>query len=363
MKINKKVLIPLFATAMGLSAVGGISGAVAWYQYNSRVTASYIGASVADTGVLQIGTKATEQSAIAWGRDVNFDKSNLVPATFGAMGENNALPSNAYAYPEAGCGEGYTGHSVTDHTALEGWASAEKGKHYAQFKFYLRAYETDPAVSGGYKLVARKVYLTDLILKTVTSQKSAEEALRVHIKAGNSNFLISNTEHSSSSPLDLYGGLDLDKNGHNDKYHATAFNDNLASYGNHPADREGNIPGTDPAEPLANSPFYDGEEMIYGVYGQTQVTSGKSGILAQRDTDGKIKASDASKALFTTSTDEANPVEVTVTVWLEGWELLKPSANGDAAVLWNPEYNAGCDLQVGLRFDTGIFREADLNQQ
>ena len=57
MKINKKILIPVFATAMGLSAIGGISGAVAWYQYNTKVTGSWMGVSTADGGVLQTGAR------------------------------------------------------------------------------------------------------------------------------------------------------------------------------------------------------------------------------------------------------------------------------------------------------------------
>ena len=91
MKFNKKVLIPVCATAMGLSAIGGIAGAVAWYQYNSKVSASFVGASVADTGVLQIGHKENANSDISWGRDfyAGDDAAKLVPVTFGALEAGN----------------------------------------------------------------------------------------------------------------------------------------------------------------------------------------------------------------------------------------------------------------------------------
>ena len=107
MKFNKKVFIPVLATAMGLSVIGGIAGAVAWYQYNSKVSTSFAGASVADTGVLQIGTyqpvfdqngdpvyvdpsaqNPVQQTELVWGRDIvqpNIDR--LVPVTFGDMVE------------------------------------------------------------------------------------------------------------------------------------------------------------------------------------------------------------------------------------------------------------------------------------
>ena len=141
MKINKKVLVPVFATAMGLSVIGGITGAVAWYQYNSKVSTSFVGTSVADTGVLQLGRKELvvddngdavdadsdghQDETIVWGRE--FTKGNaehLIPVTFGAceermddvLDENGdptgeqvkhyILPHTAYSYPVSVCGEG-----------------------------------------------------------------------------------------------------------------------------------------------------------------------------------------------------------------------------------------------------------------
>ena len=120
MKMNKKIIIPLFSTIAGLSLIGGTSGAVAWYQYNTRVTTSFVGTSVADSGVLQIGYKAEGSSSIAWGRD-NYETGStndnkLEPVTFGALGTGNALPSTAYANPEAGKG------------LYSQWVAATKGK-------------------------------------------------------------------------------------------------------------------------------------------------------------------------------------------------------------------------------------------
>ena len=70
--MNKKIIIPLFSTIAGLSLIGGTSGAVAWYQYNTRVTTSFVGTSVADSGILQIGYKANSTSPISWGRDKQY---------------------------------------------------------------------------------------------------------------------------------------------------------------------------------------------------------------------------------------------------------------------------------------------------
>ena len=99
MKINKKILIPVFATAMGLSALGGISGAVAWYQFNTKVEASFVGASVADGGSLLI----SKDNGTSWDRSIVFAdqaaNKKLHPCTFGAMTATGALPSNAYKHP------------------------------------------------------------------------------------------------------------------------------------------------------------------------------------------------------------------------------------------------------------------------
>ena len=65
-----------------------------------------------------------------------------------------------------------------------------------------------------------------------------------------------------------------------------------------------------------------------------------------------------SNRIFKTSASGA--VKVTVTVWLEGWEALKINAT-DSSNVWNPKFSAGTDVQLGLQFDTGIFRGADLN--
>ena len=57
MKINKKIIVPFLSTVVGLSLAGGLGGAFAWYQFNSQVRTGFIGTSVADTGLIQIGYK------------------------------------------------------------------------------------------------------------------------------------------------------------------------------------------------------------------------------------------------------------------------------------------------------------------
>lgn len=363
MKTSKKIIIPFFSTVVGLSLAAGIGGAFAWYQYNSQATASFLGSSVADAGVLQIGWKTIDNNGtpddtsddvevMHWGRDFvqTGDAAKLVPVTFGQMGENNALPAKAYAYPEAGCGTGYEGR----------WVEAEKGKHYAQFEIYIRALapkkdaagNAEKQINPGYELVERNVFLSDFVCESVENDKVADEALRIHIgTVSQGNTLLSKKAHGTGSELALYGPLDLDNSGETDKAVETAFK-SLEDYGTYDDD-------DDPSTPDV-ARYTAGDEIVYGNPGDKQATKALSDVKTVRDSEGKMPSSTdpkfANKILTTSALDS---VKLTITVWLEGWEYLKTSASEEKQI-WNPNYSADTEVRVGLQFDSGIFRGEDL---
>ena len=362
MKTSKKIIIPFFSTVVGLSLAAGIGGAFAWYQYNSQATASFLGTSVADTGVLQVGWKTMEDTdhdsstpdveVMHWGRDFvqTGAAANLVPVTFGQMGENNALPQKAYAYPEAGCGSGYEGR----------WVEAKKGEQYAQFEIYLRALapkegaegNSEKQIPAGYELVERNVFISDWVCKSLTNNKVADDALRIHLgTVSQGNRLLAKKAYSAGSELNLYGPLDLDNSGEADKAIKTAFKD-LEDYGTW--DDDG-----DPSTPEVN--YQEGQTIIYGHQGDKQVTEALDDIKQIRDTTtGKMpESSDPNFAKKILTTSSLDSVKMTVTIWLEGWEYLQTAASAESQI-WNPNYSADTDVQVGLQFDTGIFRGDDL---
>ena len=202
MKINKKLLVPVFATAMGLSVMGGIGGAVAWYQYNTKVSASYVGVTTADGGVLQVSKDGSN-----WDRDVYFadDNAKLHPVTFGDLGPNCVLPaSGARMHPHAG---------VADPAD---WDAATNGTDYYQIDMYVKALKL---IDGEYTQVAVPVYAEDLTLEAVTANKTdIGEALRVHINinSGETKKLLSPTAQTGTD-CPLFGKLDLDRSGDIDK--------------------------------------------------------------------------------------------------------------------------------------------------
>ena len=131
----------------------------------------------------------------------------------------------------------------------------------------------------------------------------------------------------------LSGYLDLDGVDGDDKYVATAFDD---------------IPDG----------FNAGDKIRYGgAASDTNTVVGFDTIKAERNaSDGTIN--DADKKLFST-TATSTPVHIRITVWLEGWALLN---NGTAdSAIWNPYTAAGVKVQLGMEFDTGIFRGSDLS--
>ena len=286
MKISKKVLIPVFATAMGLSVIGGISGAVAWYQYNTKVQTSFMGVTTADGGVLQI----KKEGESTWGRFANYgsssDKKALHPVTFGAMNSNSALPEKAYKHPHAG----YETRQMTS------WDDAAEGTDYWQMKFSIQALKLDED-SHEYVAVAAPVHLEELILDSEAAGQSVAEAVRIHISAGESNKLYSKT----AGTIDTHGNLDLDKDGSADIKGGYAWD-------------------------------YSEDPIDYGDGGQ------QASLALTAST-----TLDSSNLLFNVP---ASGLEVTITVWLEGWQKINSSA------IWDATRDADVDIKFGMKLAT-----------
>lgn len=333
MKFNKRLIVPFLSTVVGLSIAGGLGGAFAWYQYNTQVTTSFVGTSVADSSVLQIGHYEEEQSGqvMKWGKDfypyASGQKQKLIPVTFGQTvtkeSKTGCLEQTyAYGYPEAGVS------GAVQNPGYEHWAHIEPNQGFVRFDLYLRTLNADGTQS------ALKVYLSDMIIEAAAEQtgnKDITNAVRVHLDVEDgANRLIA----KSADTTNLYGPLDLDGVGGNDQ---------TGGYVNE------------------NGEWVTPQDITYGRNGETQTTlaaaTGDNGIIATRGSDGKYPESQAGKVIVTTKT--SGFTKITVTAWLEGWALLKNDTSDPTATsaVWNPAISAGVDIRFGMTFDTGVVRQ------
>lgn len=355
MKMNKKLVVPFLATIIGLSIAGGLGGAFAWYQFNAEVRTGFMGSSVAEAGVLQIGHIDNNSGNMVWGNDY-FIKSEtstpkpLVPVTFGQLLYNDGLPTDpvthdllAYGYPEAGA------QTVAGYT--QGWKRMVANQDgFYQYDIYLRAREDDKTQPDGYKLSSQAVYISSATLEDVTGNNSVTNAIRVHlaIDDGSSikNVLISKKEHSvaKSTALPVFGNLDLD-----------------------------GINGIDTLDVDTWDPRY-GDPVLYGINNNYQETTQAydyvdsehpenniTGIVQPRLDGGLMPdpSTDpvaAQKLICQTKTvgQPTDMIKITVTIWLEGWETLNSGAAHDyEKPVWSPSETDAHEVRVGLVFDIG----------
>ena len=315
MKLNKKIAVPFLSTVVGLSLIGGVGGAVAWYQYNSRVTASYIGTAVANSGILQIGHD--ENDTIVWGRDyVQGDETlnTLAPVTFGQLGQDLSLPGPAYAYPEAGKGS-YTS-----------WQQAVANEDYVQFNVYLKAQQADATATetGGYKQIVKDVYISDIVMRDAIADvdKSVAPALRMHIDVdGGKKFLLA---PQAVTDLELSAKLDLDRDGEIDKVGGYAWNSGRSA------------------------------DVTYGNAGDKQNAPAMSSIVQARDEHGEMPDPSSPSDKLICRTKENGAQKITITIWLEGWHKLNNGTTESA--IWEVTRTKGVKVHAGLTFDVGKFR-------
>lgn len=324
MKINKKVVVSSLSTTMALSFVAALSGTVAWYQFNTRVSTTLIGTNVASSGVLQIKRHADGEDG--WRRDLVTEdlvghEIKLTPVTFGALEETGALPASAHKKPAADSvwDQAEDARDAYDPDGYAAYENAVANEDYIQYTVDIKAMQSGSQV-------AKDVYLSDITFADVDGKIAT--TLRAHLAIdsdgdGNADIfkLISKNEVND---LEMYGYLDLNGDGI--------------------ADRKGG------AEWVANRE----KTTIYGNIGDKQSTIGAATLQASRDGEGAISGQDE-KILFTTLTNK--PVTVTVTLWIEGWDksVVDPDNNEfhvDSIKILGEKYYVATDIKDVTNFDT-----------
>lgn len=375
--LNKnKIIVSALALAIGASLAGSVSGTVAWYQYSTRANVAFIGEAGGFSGNLQMRFASESENDNAWRTKITYDQLNaelantgyaskIVPMTYGRMGKDDALPANGYVQPLAGQAD------------MTKWGKAEK-KNYAQFNLQVRYQER----SNGTEANAEKnVYLTKMVIqedaKSVAEGKGdLTDAIRVHIKTNDGTNEKNRLVSAKGKAIDVKGALDLDGDSLNDKAYLQGdefgFDYTDDTYTEHYQLEEiiygdDNDDSTEEVQNSYNITSAKGEPGIH--YSQEEIDAAQPGDPAYGKTTDDWKSEPvnqlvvysennvlydnadkeqvtANRAIGKTVASETNYLNITVTIWVEGWQKLEGSAIWDADHI-KSMFNVG--IQFGVQ--------------
>lgn len=382
--LNKnKIVVSALALCIGASLAGSVSGTIAWYQYSTRANVSFIGQASGISGNLQMrfkGENDTEwRTRITW-RELNDQLANdlkIVPMTFGAMDRDDAIPMDQTANP-APLGYKQPIAGVKD---MENWVKATN-KNYAQFTLQLRYNERDGIKEGqanaekDEKNVAKDVYLSKLVIQpdstnTANHKESLADAIRVHVS---SSFKV--TENNSVTPKTLnklisnnggttvlQGKLDLDGDGKIDQAYPDADEFGFEDKDPDPANTtlQDVVYGAGEQNAYGNTDTYDATN-TYVPYGSDSAVADpihpalvKSEGNALDELTYTVGQDTFDKTIGTTiAGDENGYLEVTVTIWVEGWQKFVSGQDNQGqdiySAIWDEVKYVDSSFDVGIQF-------------
>lgn len=360
MKINKaKILVATLATIASVATVGSISGTVAWFQYNTRVTTSIVGttADVTKNLVIRIhddslddykaaGSKATWETALTKeaiqayltakeglaAASATYDNSlgsgaNFSPVSYGAAEKNAALPKTGdfvkgpKANPQAG------------QFTYDKWATADNGDYIVlPLEVKLIAGQADMTGADPKEAyLAEKIWVTDITLQAHAGAKAdMSSALRVHFDSTNKQLYAKNVEETATgAQLDMSGDGKLDK---------------ASDFGYRFGD-------PDTTEQPSYYGIKDTKQTSYSLAETKDTAKNPLAI----DDNGALTHSEGGAIELGTTDASTGILAVKATIWFEGWALLNPVGTGADNAVWNTKY-------TGQQFDVGFTFAADLKR-
>lgn len=319
MKMPKSLVIASLATLVGASLAGTVTSTLAWFQYATSAQVAYTGTTSHCSKLLKISS----DGGSSWGSDIVLSDSNFAPITTGTQSKNAALPENFYVQPNKKQG------------AYSNWSTASADV-YAQYTILVKVNdvsETSPQLQND-------VYLTDVTIMDASASLDLSDAIRVHVATTYGNDQHKYFLFAKSAEQTAVGGyLDIDNDGAYDTS-GYEWDSNKIIYG----DATDNGDGT-------CTPAY-----------QTSYLADDSSVVAGLTAKGDIDTSTGT-SIGTTSATNGQYLQVTVTIWLEGWAILQYGALGNAQgankQVWNSAKYTSKDFHVGLTFGVKLHSDAD----
>ena len=384
MQFNKTKFVVTALIACSIAALAGsISSTIAWYQYSTRVSAVYLGASAGSKGNLKIRIKGTNE----WINDLTYkdiadyllvqDKGQLVtPITSGPMNADDAIKTNDnggmvfYRNPDGGVPTQRVGYDN------QSWKLADDSMYVSIPLELSFIHEESESIS----YLEKDVYISNLIIQGdwKNNQNSKEDlsgAVRVHLSTYQSNDQSQNHGATSINKLISKDGgtiltegyLDLDGDGDLDEYISGPSGANYGFGNEEQVVRHYTTYGEGHQTSYCNKSIVqngsyktlEGETINEKVYPTVVESIEDTNILKEENFE-FIKEGEqepTSKCIGKTVAfdDMANEayLNVVMTIWIEGWEPLpSPTTNDPNAKspIWNPSDYIGSMFDIGITF-------------
>lgn len=387
MPINKtKFVVAALITCSTTALAGSISSTIAWYQYSTRVSAVYLGASAGSKGNLKIRIKGTGN----WTSDLTYvdvadylreqNKGQLVtPITSGPMNADDAIKTNAngdmvfYQNPDGGVPTERVDYNN------QSWKAADDSM-YVSIPLELCFQREDVS---GQSYLEKDVYISDLLIQgdwknkqdANNKKEDLSGAARVHISSYQSNDQSQNHSDTAINRLISKDGgtvltegyLDLDGDGDLDEYLSGPsganyhFGDEDETNRHYTAYGQGTQTSYCNKTDIQNGSYetLQGETVNEKVYPMVVDSVPETNILKEESFEyvKEGETNPTSKCIGKTVAfdDMANEayLNVVMTIWIEGWEPLPSptTSNPDAkSPIWNPSDYIGSMFDVGITF-------------
>ena len=342
-KKNRKLIISSLAVLVGASLIGSVTGTVAWFQYATRAQVAYTGATAHCTKMLEISVDNGAHWKTNIGKDELIPLTNFAPMTTGEQAMDEAISVKSKQSQSEKEEDGVTPKTYTSlfykqpkyrQGLYADWLLADSA-NYQQFEILVRSRDMNKnANSETPDLLVNDVYLTDLVIQDASSNGNLDlsDAVRVHFAseyvdggATANNYMLFSKETTS---VDVGGFLDLDNDGKLD-YDGYDFDGAHCLYG---AGTQTVVRDEDNAvvsETLTNVPTQTAysikDEKDPGT--ETDPNLNYHGVFAQ-EVDGELSGGiSLGKTSATAESGQTQSyLKITVTIWLEGWEILNHGA-------------------------------------
>lgn len=322
--MKKKVIVSALSLAIGAGLAGSITGTAAWYQYSTKTQAALVGVAGGVKGNLQMRIRDDNQALDAgWTTRITKEEmatflgaKNIVPVTSGEMALHDNIPANFYCNP------------IYGYEAQTSWKKAVAA-NYISIPLEFRYIETS---STGSENLAKDIYLSDLFIAKDASDTTHEDissAIRFHISAysdpsAKTNRLIS----KNGGETVTHGYLDLNGDGEDDR----KYDNKSDKYG-----------------------FTDGEGQLISYGGTTSKQISYEAAVESTNSypilaDIPNNVIDDDRKLGTTLTANNQFLQMDITIWVEGWQLLPEGNSGKA--IWDVEDFVNAKFDIGFEFET-----------